>query len=104
LHNPEARATLERFLSEHRVQVFSGSDPAFAVIRLGVVAGFLINLLSALWLRLNSSLSILWIIVICFVLGVLLTLLLERVRGVSKHTKYKPVIEPETETRPHPES
>ena len=103
LHSPKARATLERFLSEHRVQVFNGSDPAFAGIRLGVVAGFLVNLLFALWLRLNSSLSILWIIVICFVVGVLLTLLLERMRGVSKHTKYKPVIEPETETRPHPE-
>jgi hypothetical protein len=104
LRNPEARATLDRFLSEHPVHVFNGSGPAFAGIRLGVIAGFLVNLLFALWLRLNSSLSILWIAVICFMVGVLLTLLLERVRGVSKHTKYKPVIEPEAENRPHQES
>jgi hypothetical protein len=93
VHNPEARATLEGFLSRHQVRIADGADPFFKCVKVCVILGFVLIVLFAAWLRSHFAISMLWIVVISFVVGVVFTLLLEQVRGVPKHTKQKPVIQ-----------
>ena len=101
VRTPEARGTLERFASEHNVQITENADPPFPAIKISVVLGFIANLLLSLWLWQNSFLSPLWIVVISFLIGTALTLLLEWFRGVFKYTRHKPTIETAHEELPH---
>jgi hypothetical protein len=48
----------------------------------------------SLWLRFNSSLSFPAVVLISFGLGIMMTIVLEKFRGVSKYGRYKPIIEP----------
>lgn len=100
----EAQALLDRHLSEHQIPLMNKPHPAFFWFKAAVVLGFLVNLGFSLWLRFNVSLSFLTVVLISFGLGVVMTLVLEQYRGVSKFGKYMPVIEPpkadETEDGP----
>lgn len=88
----ELQAVLERYLSEHHVRISNDSEPAYLMVRIAVVLGFATNLAADFWLRLHTSLSLPWVVLISFGLGIVLTLLLEKYRGVSKFGKYKPII------------
>ncbi|MDB6063893.1 MAG: hypothetical protein JWR26_101 [Pedosphaera sp.] len=90
----EAQATLEWFIAEHHVLVTNEEHRSFARVKFAVIAGFLFILLLSVGLRLGTSLTLLWIDLIAFGVGIILTMLLERVRGISKLSKYKPIIEP----------
>ena len=93
LRDRESQATLERYISAHHVPVFNDMHTSFTHIKVGVILGFLLNLLLAFWLRFNTPLSALWIVLVSFGIGIVLTLMLERIRGVSKYSKYMPIIE-----------
>lgn len=95
--NSEAQATLERYILERRVTVTNEEHPLFARVKLAVILGFLFILMLSIWLRLYTALALLWIDLIAFGTGIILTMLLERVRGVAKLSKYKAVFEPPAE-------
>jgi hypothetical protein len=95
VRDDEGRAALQHYLSKHNIPLGDGSNPAFSLVKIAVVLGFLFNLALSLWLRFNTRLSFLTITLLSFALGIVLTLLLERYRGVSKYGRYLPVIEPE---------
>jgi hypothetical protein len=91
--NRESQVILERFLSEHHVQISNDVQPAYLLVKFAVVLGFAANLLIDFWLRLHTPLSFISTVLISFGVGIILTLLLEKYRGVSKFSKYKPVVE-----------
>lgn len=95
VRDDEGRAALQYYLSRHGIPFSDGSNAAFALVKVGVVLGFLVNLAFSLWLRFNTSLSFLTITLISFALGIVLTLILEKYRGISKYGRYMPVIEQE---------
>jgi hypothetical protein len=94
LRDREAQAILERYLSQHNIRVLNDSDASFFVVKVAVVLGFFGNVAFSLWLRFNTSLSFLSVVLISFGLGIMMTIVLEKFRGVSKYGKYKPIIEP----------
>lgn len=92
VRTPESQAILERHLMEHHVQISNASDPAYLLVQMAVILGFAANLAADFWLRWNTALPLTWMILISFSIGIVLTILLEKYRGVSKYGKYKPVI------------
>jgi hypothetical protein len=99
VRNREAQALLERHLSAHQIRVTNDSHPSFQLVKFGVIFGFLGNVAFSLWLRFNTSLSFLAVVLISFCGGIVLTALLERYRGVSKYGKFMPIIEPANEAQ-----
>jgi len=93
LRNPESQTKFERYVAEHQIPVSNTADVFFTQIKISVVAGFILILYFCCWLRFNTSLSGLWIVLISYGIGIVLTLLLERIRGISKFGRYMPVIE-----------
>ncbi len=95
LRDWESRAVLDRFLLQHSVSLSNVPQPLFLVVKLAVVVGFGLNLLLAFWLWARTSIDARWIVAVSFAVGILETVVLERLRGVSKYSKYKPVVEPQ---------
>jgi hypothetical protein len=89
----EARAVLERHILEQQVAVLKDEQPIFMWIKLAVIMGFIGNLAFAIWLWHATALSLLWVDLISLAVGIVLTLLLEKYRGISKWSKYKPIVE-----------
>ena len=85
---------MERHLSEHQIPLMNDAHPALFRLKVAVVLGFLGNIAFSFWLRFNTSFSFLVVVLISFGLGIMMTLVLERYRGVSQYGKYKPIIEP----------
>jgi hypothetical protein len=56
--------------------------------------GFVGNVAFSVYLRFNTSLSFLAVVLISFGLVMAMSLILERIRGVHKQGRYMPVIEP----------
>jgi|GEM_PF-5670941 len=94
VRNEEIRALLEKALNEHHVPLSNAVDPQLMGVKMAVAGGFVALLVGAFWLRWHTGLSSLGITLFTFGAGIVLTLFLERVRGVSKYGKYKPNIEP----------
>lgn len=90
---PGSQAILERHLSEHHIQISNHLEPAYLMVRIAVVIGFAANLLVDFWLRLNTSLSTTSVVLASFGIGIVLTILLEKYRGVAKYGKYKPTLQ-----------
>jgi hypothetical protein len=90
----ESQATLERFAAEKNVRILEGTGSALATIKVAVIGGFIFNILASVVLVAATRWDLRWLIAISLGIGVLFTLLLERVRGVSKYTKVKPKIAP----------
>lgn len=90
----EARSVLERFLAVHQVKVSNAIHPQYILLRLGVLGAFAGLLGVCFWIRANTGISLLWITVGAVAAGVVLTLLLEQIRGVPKYRKHRPVMEP----------
>jgi hypothetical protein len=93
VRDAKARAVLEQFLAAKQVTISNTTHPQYTFVRLGVLGGFVALLLGCWWLRLNTSISLLWITLGAFGTGCILTLLVERIRGVPSYKKYHPVIE-----------
>jgi hypothetical protein len=74
--------------------VLNDPDPSLFIVKVAVVLGFLGNVAFSLWLRFNTSLSFLAVVLISFGLGIVMTIVLEKFRGVSKYGKHRPIIEP----------
>jgi hypothetical protein len=89
----EARTVLESYITEQQVVVQKGENAILMWIKLAVLLGFFSNLAAAIWLWHVTSLSLLWIDLISLAIGIALTLLLEKYRGISKWSKYKPIVE-----------
>ena len=89
----ESRAILERFLAIYNVPISNDSEPAYLMVKIAVLLGFAVNMLVDCWLRLNTSLSLVSILLISFGIGIVMTILLEKYRGISKFGKYKPILE-----------
>lgn len=94
VRDPQTRALLEKALADHQVAASDVIDPQLTSVRIGVVAGFVAILLGSFWLQLHTTISGLWITVMAFGAGIIFTLLLERLRGISKFGKSKPIVEP----------
>ena len=90
----EAQALLERHLAEHQIPLLNDPHPALSRLKFAVVLGFLGNIAFSFWLRFNTSFSFVVVILISFGLGIMMTLVMEKYRGVSNYGKYKPIIEP----------
>lgn len=88
----ELQAILERYLAEHGVRISNDTEPAYLMVRIAVVLGFAANLAADFWLQGHTSLSLPSVVLISFGIGIVLTLLLEKYRGVSKYGKYKPIL------------
>jgi hypothetical protein len=93
LREHETQAILERQLSKHAIRMADDEAPVLLLVKAGVVLGFLGNVGLCLWLRFDQSFSFLTVVVISAALAVILSLMLERFRGVSKYGKYKPIME-----------
>ena len=92
IRSPELENIVQRVLSAH-VQISNDSDPAYLSVRIAVVAGFALNLAASFWMRWNTALSLIWITLISFAIGIAMTLVLEKYRGVSKFGKCRPIFE-----------
>src|SRR4051812_45119360 len=92
LRTPESQATLERFAAEKKVQIVQGTGSALAKIKIGIIIGFILNIVFSVVLAVATRLDLRWVLAISLGIGVLFTLVLERVRGVSKYTKVRPKI------------
>jgi hypothetical protein len=90
----EAQALLDRYLSENHIRIFDDPSPAFSVVKMAVIAGFLGNIALSLWLCFRVPLSFVTVVLFSFFMGIILTIVLERFRGVSKYGKAMPVIGP----------
>lgn len=103
VRDEKARAVLEQFIAAKQVTISNATHPQYTLVRFGVLGSFVALVLACWWLRLNTSLSLLWITLGAFVTGCILTLLVERIRGVPSYQKYRPVIEglPWTDTSSH---
>ena len=93
VRDPQARAILERLLAEHQVRIFDDPSPVFLAVKFGVILGFIANVAFSLWLRFYLSFSFITVILISFGMGIVLTLIFEKLRGVSKYVKSKPRVE-----------
>jgi hypothetical protein len=94
VRDPEARSVLEQFLSAKQITISDTTHPQYTLVRIGVFASFIAFLSGCFWLRLNTSIPLLWITVGAFMVGIVFTVLIEKIRGVSNYQKYQPVIEP----------
>jgi hypothetical protein len=90
----ETQAVWERYLSRYNIRVSNDPDPSLLFVKIAVVLGFLGNVAFSLWLRSNLALSFLAVVLISFGLGILMIIVLEKFRGVSKYGKHWPIIEP----------
>jgi hypothetical protein len=90
LRDNASQAKFESYLARHQVPVSNTTDRIFALVKAIVVLGFLLIMLFALWLRLTTELSLLWITLIVFGIATALTLGFERFRGISRQKKYWP--------------
>lgn len=103
LRDDASQAKFESYLARHHVPVSSDIHPTFTLMKIVVVLGFLLLLLFALWLRLSTNLSLLWITLISFGIATVLTLVFEQFRGIPKQKKSRPRIQAEDEANPGPE-
>jgi len=99
LRNPESQITFERYIAGHQIPICNDTAVSFTLVKISVLIGFILILSGSFWLRINTPLSGMVIILISFGAGVLLTLLLERFRGISKFGRYTPVIAPPSKAR-----
>jgi hypothetical protein len=93
ISNSETESQFEETLTRHQITVSNHVDPQFNRVRLLTVLGFGLNLAVALCLRVFLKLDLRLILVISFALGIVLTIWLEKVRGISKQTRRKAAIE-----------
>jgi hypothetical protein len=84
------QSILERYFSEHQIPVSGETKAGYTLARVAVIAGFAANLALCFWLRFRSTIPGSWISLGSFCLGVCLTLVLERFRGVSRYGKCTP--------------
>lgn len=94
LRDPNSRATLERYIAEKQSPISNEITIQFICIQAGVLFGFALNLAISFWLRRNTTISVLWVLIISFAIATILTLAMERIRGVHKFGKHLPKIEP----------
>lgn len=94
VHDEAARALLLKALADHQIPLSNAVDPQLTRIKFAVVGGFLALLIVAQWLQGHTGLTNLWIVVITFAGGIAFTIVLERIRGIQKYAKYKPIIAP----------
>jgi len=94
LRSAETRAIVERFATDHKVAITAMPRSHLRTVKTMALVGFGLNLLVSTLLLNVTQLDLRWIIAISFGIGLLFTLLLERMRGVSKYSKLKPKIEP----------
>lgn len=88
----EARALLERYLTQNQIRIQDEPSTAFAIVKLCVVLGFIGIIAFCLWLRSYFALTFISTVLISFGVGIVLTVLLEKYRGVSKYGRSVPVI------------
>lgn len=93
VRDPEARALLERHLAEHQIRIYDDPSPLFLALKMGVLLGFICNVALCLWLRFYLSFSFIAVVLISFAIGIVLTLIFEKFRGVSKYVKSKPMVQ-----------
>jgi len=90
----EAQMLLDRHLGQQEIRIVNGTSPALPTVKIIVVIGFFANIALCLGLRLCTSLAFVVLVLISFGMGIVMTLLLEKFRGVSKYGRGMPVIEP----------
>jgi hypothetical protein len=93
VNEPDKRALVERLLAEHHIRIAEDPSPLFLGVKAGGVLGFISIVAFSLWLRFYVSFSFISVVLISFGIGIVLTLVFERIRGVSKFGYSKPSIE-----------
>jgi hypothetical protein len=91
--DPNSRALLERQLAQHHIRIADDPSPLFATVKIGVILGFMSIIAFSLWLRFYLSFSFISVVLISFGIGIVLTLVFEKIRGVSKFGYSKPRVE-----------
>jgi hypothetical protein len=91
--DPNSRALLDRQLAQHHIRIADDPSPAFLAIKAGGVVGFIIVVAFSLWLRFYLSFSFISVVLISFGIGIVLTLVFEKIRGVSKFGRVQPRVE-----------
>jgi hypothetical protein len=90
LRDEPSQARFESYLAKYQVPVTNTTDPIFTLVKAAVVLASLLIMLLALWLRISTELSLLWITLIAFGVATALTLGFERFRGLSRQKKHWP--------------
>ncbi len=93
VRDPDARALLERLLGKHQTRIADDPSPVFTAMKIGGVLGFISIVAVGLWLRFHLSFSFISVVLISFGIGIVLTLMFEKIRGVSKFGRITPQVE-----------
>lgn len=93
VRDPADRTLLERYLAEHQIRIQDNPSPLFRALKIGVLAGFAGDAVLSLGLRFYLSFSLISVVLISFGMGIILTLIFEKFRGVSKFGKSGPLIQ-----------
>ena len=84
----------EKYLAEHQVAISDAASSSFSLVKIALILGFVLSVISLQRLRFNAGWSFLPVVLISFGLGIVMTLVLEQYRGIAKFGKYMPAIEP----------
>ncbi|MDH4164659.1 MAG: hypothetical protein OEW15_18515 [Nitrospirota bacterium] len=93
--SPEHQVIFTTYLKRNNILITDREHPFFMMVKLSVIAATLIIISAALAIYNSANIDLRWILVGTFSLGVAATMVLEKIRGVSKISKYRPEIEQE---------
>lgn len=95
LKQAENRRLLESYLAKHEVWQTHEPEPGLFSAKIAVVAATFLITAAGFWLYLTTVIDLRWLLLGVFAVSIGATMLLESVRGLSKVTKTKPLVEPE---------
>lgn len=87
---------LKAYLDKHKILTRDRHEPALLMVQLCVIAATFLIVVFATYLYEHTKTDFRWVIVGTFALSILATMVLERIRGISKVSKIKPQIEEQT--------
>ncbi len=87
------RRLLEKCLAEHEVWQTREPEPGLLPAKIAVLAATLLIIALGFWLYLTTAVDLRWLLLGVFAVSIGATMVLESVRGLSKVTKTKPLVE-----------
>ena len=94
LQKPENQRLLEEYLDRHQIRRTRGPELQLSSVKLCVAAVFFVLVAVGFFLYLTTTIDLRWLLIGVFAASIVATMVLEGVRGLSKVTKTKPLVEP----------
>lgn len=91
--NTDNKALFNDFLKKYNIVTKERNHPSLFLVQLSVIAVTSLIIVISLYIYNQAGTDIRWLVVGTFMLSIVATMLLEKIRGISKVSKLKPQIE-----------